>query len=194
MTTTTPTTEVQAVNMMLDSIGESPISTLAVSPTVDIARAKANLDTASREVQTKGWSFNTEEDYPLSPDPFTKEILLPANTMSVDTSGKDVLTKVVQRGQKLYNPKKHTFQWDAPLNCELVVLLPFDELPQHARHYIAIKAARKFQAGMVGDQLLYAFTEKDETDARALFKSVESDTEDNNYLDDNSHIMNTLQR
>lgn len=194
MTTTTLTSEVQAINAMLSCIGESPINTLAGSPTVDVATAKAVLDEVSRELQTKGWSFNTDEDYPLDPDPFTKNIMLPANILKVDTAGKDQSTKVVQRGLRLYDPVNHTFEWTKTLNCELVVLLPFDDLPQHAKHYIMVMAARKFQTRMVGDQLLYAFTDKDEENARALFKSVESDTEDNNFIDDNSHIAFHLKR
>lgn len=179
---------------MLRCIGESPVNTLSGSPSLDVANAKAVLNEISREFQTKGWSFNTDEEFTLTPDTFTKYINLPANCLRVDTSGKDEYTKVVQRGLRLYDPVNHTYEWDDPLVCDLVVLLTFDELPQYARHYLMVKACRKFQTGSVGDQLLYGFTKKDEEDAETALKDAEADQEDTNMFTGDIQLARTLKR
>ena len=144
-TVLTPTSELEAINTILSVIGESPISSLSeVSSVADAVTAQSILSEVSRQVQTKGWHFNTEKDFELTPDTYNKEILVPTNALRVDSMGDDREMDVVQRGNKLYDRKKHTFQFDKSIKCDLVVLLPFDQLPQAARHYITIKAARIF--------------------------------------------------
>jgi hypothetical protein len=64
--TITPTTELQAVNAMLSSIGEAPVSDL-VSPREDVQRALNTLEDVAREVQVRGWRFNTEINVKLMP-------------------------------------------------------------------------------------------------------------------------------
>ena len=53
------TTELEAVNIMLSSIGEAPVNSLS-SGLVDAELAQTTLHNVSREVQAAGWSFNTE--------------------------------------------------------------------------------------------------------------------------------------
>ena len=55
----TPTTELQAVNIMLSVIGEAPINTLAGSTTTDVSIAINLLNETSLSVQSMGWNFNT---------------------------------------------------------------------------------------------------------------------------------------
>ena len=145
-------------------------------------------------MQTKGWHFNTEKDFELSPDTFSKEITVPSNALRVDTSGDSRETDVVQRGQRLYNRTTHTYQFVASLKCEIVVLLPFDELPQAARHYVTIKAARVFQSRTVGSEALYQFTALDEKDALLDLKRNEGITGDYNILTSNPTVYRSLIR
>ncbi|HEY4328846.1 MAG TPA: hypothetical protein VGN88_03855, partial [Phycisphaerae bacterium] len=49
---------VQAVNFLLSTIGCGPIGDILESP--NGARAAVFLDAISREVQSEGWSFNTQ--------------------------------------------------------------------------------------------------------------------------------------
>ena len=194
-TVTTPTTELEAINTILSVIGESPISTLSeISSVADAVTAQSTLSEVSRQVQTKGWHFNTEKDFELSPETYSKEITVPSNALRVDTSGDSRETDVVQRGQRLYNRKLHTYQFDASLKCEIVVLLPFEELPQAARHYVTIKAARVFQSRTVGSDALYQFTALDEKDALLDLKRNEGITGDYNILSSNPTVYRSLIR
>ena len=61
---TTPTTELEAVNIMLSTIGEAPVNNLD-SGLVDAETAETILKNVSRDVQSHGWNFNSEPDYTL---------------------------------------------------------------------------------------------------------------------------------
>lgn len=194
-TVLTPTSELEAINTILSVIGESPISSLSdISSVADAVTAQSILSEVSRQVQTKGWHFNTEKDFELSPDTFAKEIVVPSNALRVDSMGDDREMDVVQRGNKLYDRVKHTFQFDKSIKCDLVVLLPFDQLPQAARHYITIKAARIFQSRTVGSEALYQFTSVDERDALLDLKRNEGITGDYNILTSNPTVFRSLIR
>ena len=60
--TLTPQTELDAVNAMLLSIGQAPVSTLSVTGLKDVSFAQYILHSVSREVQLKGWEFNTDDE------------------------------------------------------------------------------------------------------------------------------------
>ena len=60
------TTKLEAVNTMLGVIGESPVNTISGSSLpASVVVALNILDETNREVQSVGWDFNTEFDYPL---------------------------------------------------------------------------------------------------------------------------------
>lgn len=193
-TAVTPTTELEAVNLMLDVIGESPITTLQDSAVVDAVKAKQVLSEVSRAVQSIGWHFNTEENYVLVPTVFEKEIQLPANCLQVRTVYPNETTDVAQRGQRLYDRQKHSFQFDNGLTVDMIILLPFEELPETARYYIAIRAARVFQARTVGSETLYKFTADDEAMALASLKKAEGRTRKVNMFTSSWSVAKNLQR
>ncbi|QFP93680.1 tail tubular protein [Ralstonia phage P-PSG-11] len=193
-TVVTPTTEIEAVNLMLDVIGESPISSLENSAVVDAVKAKSVLSEVSRAVQTKGWHFNTEKEFELVPTVFDKEIIVPANVLRIDTVYPDNGIDAVHRGNRLYDRRKHTYQFDKSVKVDMVVNLQFEELPESARRYIAIRAARVFQTRMVGSEGLYQFTAGDEADARADLKRAEGITGDHNILTDSWTVRRVIDR
>lgn len=194
-TVLTPTTELEAINTILSVIGESPISsTSEISSVADAVTAQSILSEVSRQVQTKGWHFNTDKEITLSPDTYSGEITVPTNCLRVDSSGSDREVDVVHRGTKLYDRSKHTYNIAKQVVVDMVVLLPFTELPQAARHYITIKAARIFQARTVGSEALYQFTASDERDALIDLKKAEGVTGDYNILTGNPTVFRSLRR
>ena len=179
---TTPTTLIGAVNELLAIIGEAPISSLEGSLTADVATAKATLERVSREVQSAGWHFNTEVDYPLAPD-VNGEITLPSNAVRVDIDPtRHPGLELVQRGTRLYDRVNHTYAINQTIYANLVVLLPFEELVEAARMYITIRAGRMFQDRQVGSETLHGFNGRDEMMARALLVEAEDDTTNANIL------------
>lgn len=62
----TATTELQAVNAMLSAIGEQPVASVDTAR-ADVGLAINTLRDAARDVQRRGWKFNTEFGLAVSP-------------------------------------------------------------------------------------------------------------------------------
>jgi len=179
----TTTTRLEAVNTMLSVIGESPVNTLSGSRTADAVIAEMVLDEMIREVETKGWHFNTERDVELVPDTDNR-INLGANFVRVDLEAENAGTKdVVQRGSLLYDKKERSYDFTATLKATVVYLLDWDDIPQSAKRYILIRAARVFQDRMVGSEKHHRFTKMDEMEALIDLKEFEGDTADYSIFD-----------
>jgi hypothetical protein len=190
------TSELDAVNIMLGTIGESPINSLdAATGVVDAVTARAILSEVSVQVQEEGWHFNTEYEFELTPALGTNEIYIAANTIEVDASAYDRNDiDVAIRGNRLYDRKNKTYQFEQSIKADLTILLEFNELPQAARHYITVRAARVFQQRVVGSDTLGSFTEKDEARALRSMRRYESKTADYNILTGNYSVMRTIDR
>jgi hypothetical protein len=189
--TPVPTTELAAVNAMLLAITEAPVNTLTGLVTTDVATAKRLLSEETVAVQSKGWTFNTEFDYPLSPD-ISGEVTIPKNTARVDVDSRHDID-VVQRGSRLYDRKNHTYTFSDKLSCTIVLLLPFEELPQSARYYVTIRAVRKFQSKVIGSETSDGYNAEDERDAKLTLEETEADNGDHNIFN-NYHSASILDR
>lgn len=188
----TPTTELEAINLMLSVIGESPVNTVTDSGVVDAVVARQILSQASRECQLIGWHWNIETNYELAATT-DGELMLPTNCLRVDTTGYDEGLDLVQRGNRLYDRTNHTYNVGRSVKVEMIVLLPFEELPEAARSYITIRAARQFQERMVGSEVLQAFNSRDELRAMAILHDAQAEVADYNVLT-NPSVAKVLRR
>jgi len=97
----TPTTELEAVNVLLGAIGEAPISDLEALGNLYASQARDTLRAVSREVQTAGWWFNTSESFTFTLNAEGK-VLPPQSILKlVPARGSEPL---VIRGTRLINP------------------------------------------------------------------------------------------
>lgn len=177
----TPTQELEAVNIMLAGIGESPINSFK-EVTTDVSVARTLLTEASRETQTEGFHWNTEENYPITPDKSGQIILSPSIIRVIFSEHRN--EDITLRGRRLYDRVNHTyiFDKDTVLYTTITILLPFDELPETARRYITLKALRVFQQRVVGANSLSEFQTRDEAFARALMLSEQRRQDKPNLL------------
>lgn len=189
----TPTTELEAVNVCLANIGESPVSAITGNITVDAALARDLLRQVTREVQTHGFYWNTELNYKLIPNT-ADNLALPANVLSVDTTGDDKNKDLVARGRILYDRVKHTYTFSEPVYVDIVVALSFEELPEIARRYIAVRAARIYQERVMGNGSISTFNTSDEDMARAALLAENMEIEDNNMMTGNASVFGILSR
>lgn len=189
----TPTTELEAVNVCLANIGESPVSAITGNITVDAALARDLLRQVTREVQTHGFYWNTELNYKLIPNT-AYNLALPANVLSVDTTGDDKNKDLVARGRILYDRVKHTYTFSEPVYVDIVVALGFEELPEIARRYIAVRAARIYQERVMGNGSISNFNTSDEDMARAALLAENMEIEDNNMMTGNASVFGILSR
>ena len=194
MTTTARSTELEAVNVILSTIGESPLNSLSGSLPVDGTVAKNVLSEVAREVQSAGWHFNTQYKVDLTRDannkvPVGTDVVRVQLNKKYDKSSYDV----VQRGTYLFNLAKNseTFDQDFTDNT-LIYLLDFDKLPEQARRYITIRSARVFHDRTLGANTLHKFSSEDEARSLSVMKQAEMATGDNTIFDSDlqNYIVN----
>lgn len=169
---------------MLLAIKEAPVNSLTGRVTTDVAVAQRVLSEENIAVQTKGYAFNTEYNYPLSPD-ITGEIAVPQDIVSVDADNQRRVDAVL-RGRRLYDRLAHTFTFTDTLKCKIIRLLPYEDLPQAARHYVTVRAVRKFQNKILGVETIDGYNADDQRDAKQTLEDAEADTADFNIFDNYS--------
>jgi hypothetical protein len=169
---TTPLTELDAVNIILQNDGEAPIATLDEVGFSDAAGAMAVLTEISRTVQDGGWAFNTDFDRTLSPD-IDGEIALPTDTLWVKPTAGYGTSSVVERGRRLYDLDNNTYVFAAGVHLDICQMLDFTDLPSAARYYVTLRAARVYQARSTGAGSMNSFTQTDEAMAQAALKKAD---------------------
>lgn len=173
-----PTTEIEAVNAMLDAISETAVDTLDDNSCIESADALRLLRRESRALQLRGWSFNTEEEMTLLPVE-DGSVPLPANTLSVTFRDIPWNRNYAYRAGKVYDRKNQTFTIGQTVTADVVVHLPFEDIPEAARWYITVAAARKLQDIHLGDGQLHQYGAADEQ--TAWFEFLSRETEDSGY-------------
>lgn len=87
-----------------------------------------------------------------------------------------------------------TFPADTPVECDLKLFLAFEDIPQAARNYITLKAARIFQANVVGSQILWQFDATHESEAMAEMLRADLRGQDTNMFTTPTSINLSLWR
>lgn len=187
---TVPVTKLDAVNRMLASIGQSPVNTLTGTLPKDVNKAVITIDNATRDICSQSWSFNTDTDYELTADGNGK-IAAPSNSAFVSsTYGYNYFVRWDTDALRMYDADNRTFTFADSIKADIIWLFNFEELPQHARHYIAMHAGREFQAAIVGSTVLYKFTKEMELESWAGFRRIEKRAYNNFNINNNSVAAN----
>ena len=178
--TTNATQELPAVNEILASVGQAPVTTLdQTNP--DVAIAYDTLLNVSREVQGEGWIFNTEEFYELTPDT-NGEIVIANNILQIDLHDeKDNQYEAVRRSGKLYEKINHTYDWSTwdKVACDIVWFFDWVDLPRPIQDYIVARTAAIVSSRIVGDGQQYQILSQKEQDNRA--KAMEYECNQGDY-------------
>jgi len=187
--TTNATEELPAINEILASCGQAPVTTLdQTNP--DVAIVYNTLLTVSREVQAEGWTFNTESDVTKQTD-VNKEFKIPNNYLQVDltqnaaNSNKSVVRrkKPGETQSKLYDKYQHTFELtdSAGDDIKLDIVYHYDwvDLPIPIQDYIVARAAAVVSSRIVGDTNLYQILQQKEMQARSV--ALEYETTQGDY-------------
>ena len=190
------TDELSAVNTLLQAIGEAPVNSIEISESVDVAATRQTLQEVSNAVQTQGWWFNREYGMKLTPEATSNEIVLPRNTLKVskayDTEQQTGTLRVSRRAGKLYDPNNSTFVWDGPVWVDLVVKLDWDDLPESARSYITIRAAKLYQGRIQTNALVDRITDGEVLARLVTLNDEEDEAVRHNELRDNPDTYNRL--
>jgi hypothetical protein len=179
--TMTRTTFLEAVNRVLQMMGEAPVNSL--NGQLGLAQqAQDILRDISRKVQSEGWSFNTDYERTLSRNQ-DDEIAVGVNVSHVEV---DMYLfpslDVVQRGDRLYDRRGNTYAFDQDLTANVTYILEWEELPEHARQFIVAKGGRMLQEAILGDANLSQVNMAAEMEAKSLFLEEETRVSDHNML------------
>jgi hypothetical protein len=173
-------TELDAVNQMLSSVGQAPVTTLDLQ-NPEVAIVLTTLREVNKQVQSEGWMFNTERSYTMKPDSTTQEILYPTNALQIDTNFEVNRSDfdVVRRGKKLYDRLHHTYKFTKDLKVDITWLYEFDEVPAAIQNYIVARAARMAAIKTVGESQLVGLLQEQELMTRAT--AIEYDCQQGDY-------------
>ena len=174
-------TELDAVNQILSSVGQAPVTTLD-QQNPEVAIALNTLREANKQVQAEGWTFNTEHHYELTGDANTFEITYPTNALQIDTTRSQHFDDYdpVRRGGKLYDRHKHTFLWKnedgtaKTIQVDVIWYFNFTEVPIAVQNYITSRACVMSALKMVGDKELMQLLNQQEINTRAAALEYET--------------------
>ena len=151
----------------------------------DVAIALNTLREVSREVQAEGWTYNTEYDYPLTPDS-NDEVIIADDMLRVDLNDSrtnNLNFDSVIRGGKLYDRVKHTYKWtDDTVYVDIIWHFEWANIPDPIQAFIVARAAAIVSSRIVGDGQQYQMLQQKEAFARATALEYECNQGDFTYF------------
>ena len=182
-------TELSAVNSILGSIGQSPITTLQASGGVDplanpeISFIKNLLDQVNRDVQTSGWHFNTQHRVKQSPD-VNGNYVVPQNSILYDISDGQIDrdTDVTKIDGKLYDLVHQTDVFTKDYYFDIITLYKFADVPPAIQRYIIARAAMRAATQLVSNADLVKLLQVEEEQAKANALNYETEQGDYNFM------------
>lgn len=178
--TLTPRTELDAVNHMLENLGEAPVLGLEGELPLDALKARNKLRMVKEEVLARGWFWNTEV-HTLSPPEGgfagtpSKRIQAPEGALSIKPIHREGFSLSIRNGF-LYRTQPHNNgdEFDRPVQVELILDLNFEDLPAVAKTYVTRKAAREFQIQELGNDTLIQQDMQEENNSWAALVSEDN--------------------
>jgi len=176
-------TELSAVNSILGSIGQSPVTELNYE-NPEVSFIYNILTEVNKDVQNEGWHFNTEYHIKLSPEDTTGYITLPNNTLQYDIHDglTDKTVDVVVRNGRLYDLVQHTDVFTNDIYVDAVTLYPFADLPNPFQRYITYRSAVRAATQLVSNPVLAQALTLDENKSRATCVEYECKQGDHSFL------------
>ena len=192
MTTTTVDidTELSAVNAILGSIGQAPVSGLDFQ-NPEISFIYNILKEVNQDVQSEGWAFNIEYHIKENVSTTDNKIIIGSDVIRIDNEDAwDRTRDFVRRKDttdgiwKLYDRVNHTFEYpdDDYFYVNKVRLLNFEDIPTVYQRYIVYKASGRAAVQLVSNANLQKMLATYEGQARASCMEYECNQGDHNYM------------
>ena len=203
--TTEAKKELDAINQVLASVGQAPVTT-ADSANPDVAIAEETLLYVNKEVQSEGWIFNKQEHYEVTPDN-NEHIVLSSlgNILTIDLSRdnssntsrtatgslKEAIIKADSSDgskQKLFDKYggdngNGTFKWGtSAIRVDIVWLFDWHDVPNPIQDYIVARTATLVSSRIVGDPQQFQMLQAREANARANALEYECNQGDYTYF------------
>ncbi len=191
-------TELSAVNSILGSIGQSPVTTLGTVTTdatntgQEIVNTFANPQIAlihnllmevTKDVQNQGWHFNKEDDVKVSPDD-NGNFIIPNNYLRYDIHDGlyDRNRDVVRKNGKLYDNVLHTDVFTQDFYFDITYLLAFNDVPPAIQRYIIARASVRAATQLVSNADLVKLLQLEEAQTRATALEYDCEQGDHTFF------------
>jgi len=192
MTTTTVDidTELSAVNAILGSIGQSPVSGLDFA-NPEISFVYNLLKEVNQDVQNEGWQFNIEYHIKENVSTTDNKIIIASDVIRIDNEDSwDRTRDFVRRKDpsdgiwKLYDRVNHTFEFpdDDYFYVNKTRLLNFEDIPAPFQRYIVYRASGRAAVQLVSNGQLQKMLQIYELQARASCMEYECNQGDHNFM------------
>ncbi len=191
-------TELSAVNSILGSIGQSPVTTLGTVTTdatntgQEIVNTFANPQIAlihnllmevTKDVQNEGWHFNKEDDVKVSPDT-NGNFIIPTNYLRYDIHDGlyDRNRDVVRKNGKLYDNVLHTDVFTQDFYFDITYLLSFNDVPPAIQRYIIARASVRAATQLVSNSDLVKLLQLEEAQTKATALEYDCEQGDHSFF------------
>ena len=178
-------TELSAVNSILGSIGQSPVTNITGNSlqNPEIAFVVNLLGEVNKDVQTIGWTFNSEYKVKKTPDA-QGNYVVPINAIIYDfhDGQADRGTNVVKRNGKLFDTINQTDVFTGEYYFDIVTLYPFTDVPPAIQRYIIARASMRAATQLVSNGDLVKLLQLEEQQARANAMEYETEQCDHNFM------------
>lgn len=171
-------TEIDAINRMLRYVGELPVPPTTVIDDLpdghEAKEARNILVEMNRELQERGWWFNTEEwEYPQ----VDGYITIPVTVISVRSTNKR--DKYLVKGNNLYDVENQTKIFTTNITLTTVFEEEFSELPDIFATYVVYVASKHLHTFLNGDSTVQQ--ELDRTIYQQYVKVTKEDMSHKSY-------------
>ena len=178
-------TELSAVNSILGSIGQSPVTNTTGDALLnpEIQFVVNLLNEVNKDVQSTGWTFNSEYRVKKSPDG-NGNYVVPANAILYDISDGQIdrQTNVVRRDGKLYDTVHQTNVFTQDFYFDIITLYAFTDVPPAIQRYIIARASMRAATQLVSNGDLVKLLQLEEQQARANALEYETEQGDHNFM------------
>jgi hypothetical protein len=189
------TSKLTAVNVLLQSIGETPVNTLEETESVDVLSAVAAIDEVTLKLLTEGWHWNREYGLTLNPEE-DGSIPLPSTCLFLGQAywngHRFFPAPITERGRKLYDTENHTYTFTKAVEVDMLVHLEWEEMPEYARTYITIRAAQLFQGRLQSSSMVFRIQQDEVESARATIEQREAEANPDNQITGNRQMLTRL--
>lgn len=183
--------ELDAVNLVLSSIGESAVNSINDTANADVANIRRLLNNFNRRIQTRGWTFNTEVAQ-LIPDFYSNRIHYLGDWLSVLSEG--TATVYRNRGGYVYDINARTDIFTQPITVNLITLCPYSDMPEVFQQYIVASTAKRFNMSFFGDDSLDAELEEELTELQVACMEFELDFGNYNMIEGDAWVQGRIGR
>ena len=191
-------TELSAVNSILGSIGQAPVTTLGAVTTdstpqgQEIVNTYANPQIAiihnllmevTKDVQNEGWHFNKQDNKKKSPDG-NGNFLIPNNYLRYDVHGGlyDRNLDVVRKNGKLWDNVRDTDVFTGDLYFDITYLLDFNDVPPAIQRYIIARASVRAATQLVSNPDLVKLLQLEEAQTRSTALEYDCEQGDHTFF------------